>query len=503
MTPSELSDRLRERSELLEKLAAVKPDKPGELAESLDAWIASSRPAEGTGASESHLAAALTPFVRALSAAARWAEALLAADPHPERFLASARAQAEIARPHVNELTPAGTQQALIFLDKIGSLSSLSDVPDAALALSRIPVGAKPPRRDRAFRPSRDDHDEEEPTIDPIIVKAVFSIDGKPWANQQVASAGVLHGLQARVAVSQWPAGADKLKLSYITTLPPTEYSITDFTVAKPADGSLGEFEVDGHVRFPAPQSVLAEPIVLKVVAEFLVTGGESVPAPVIGYHELRVRAADPARVPYLTKYKVLDARLQEMVAEIQDQVTGLPSGQLDDFVAVMSEVLNFQGRAFQSGRYKQVSEYLESDFQRDVVDSLRQGLGEEISEGEKLIGGTTDARSFGTIPVEFKVERKLRTVEEICGQYTGQPTQYGAGGTSQLSIACVLDITSKNQPLGDPRNYVRLVTPQLHGYEGDEPYPSRVAVVIIPGNLMNPSDFSKPQKKEKKTASQ
>ena len=74
---------------------------------------------------------------------------------------------------------------------------------------------------------------------------------------------------------------------------------------------------------------------------------------------------------------------------------------------------------------------------------------------------------------------------------YLGQPTQYGVGRGSQLSVLVVLDHGRKTSPPGVIENYIGSLRPKLHGRD-DPRYPSLVGVLIINTNLPVPSAWSR-----------
>ena len=55
-----------------------------------------------------------------------------------------------------------------------------------------------------------------------------------------------------------------------------------------------------------------------------------------------------------------------------------------------------------------------------------------------------------------------------------------------------VLDLTQKQSPPGDIRNDILLVDVPTHGGpERDKPYPSKAFVLVLNGNVRNPSSYS------------
>jgi hypothetical protein len=65
-----------------------------------------------------------------------------------------------------------------------------------------------------------------------------------------------------------------------------------------------------------------------------------------------------------------------------------------------------------------------------------------------------------------------------------------GHGG-AQLSILAILDMGSKQLPIGTPQNYLFALEPRLHGLDNPEA-PSLVSVLVVNGNLPTPSSWSR-----------
>jgi hypothetical protein len=112
------------------------------------------------------------------------------------------------------------------------------------------------------------------------------------------------------------------------------------------------------------------------------------------------------------------------------------------------------------------------------------------------VVGGTPvglgylDVRHDG-ITAELKVERKTPVTRESAPKYIGQPTQYAAADGAQLSILAILDMSSKQLPIGTPENYLFTLEPRLHGLDNPEA-PSLVSVLVVNGNLPTPSSWSR-----------
>jgi hypothetical protein len=96
-----------------------------------------------------------------------------------------------------------------------------------------------------------------------------------------------------------------------------------------------------------------------------------------------------------------------------------------------------------------------------------------------------------GIVIAELKVAPDKPVTIDDCAKYLGQPTQYGVGRGSQLSVLVVLDHSRKEAPPGVIDNYVGWLMPRLHGRDNPR-YPSLVAVLVINTNLPVPSTWSR-----------
>ena len=130
-------------------------------------------------------------------------------------------------------------------------------------------------------------------------------------------------------------------------------------------------------------------------------------------------------------------------------------------------------------------------EFQQHLLQHLRMTeLGEELREAETVGGGILDLR-YRNVVIELKVEYRIKDRKSLREKYTSQPCQYTITSIP-LSIICILDMTEKEKVPGIVANDLSLESPPVHGYGSEPPpYPSKVAVVIIEGNLRSPSIYS------------
>lgn len=148
-------------------------------------------------------------------------------------------------------------------------------------------------------------------------------------------------------------------------------------------------------------------------------------------------------------------------------------------------------GAFAQEGLFKGRADVSEKEFQREVARAMRVRLGPDVQEHGDLAGGISDIRFRSTV-VELKVEKGTGDRQRIARKYTGQPTQYAGTTAQQVSVLFVLDLTEKRSPPGDIRNDILLVDVPTHGGpEVEKAYPSRAFVLVLNGNVRNPSSYS------------
>jgi hypothetical protein len=333
----------------------------------------------------------------------------------------------------------------------------------------------------------------DKPDLGPYVIKVMFTIDGKAWPTLQIINTKTIYDLRARVTIPRWPEAANHLVLDYVSTLDTDLYKVTPLQIDRPQSDSMREFELAGHIEFPVGQSILSDPVTIRVRGTFHSSTNNElrIPATIVGYDQLRVRVTDRDHVPLLSRYRSIDARILEVIDEVRKSLPHINPDHLTDFINALSAVANFLGISLQEARYREGRTIREKDFQEDLIRHMRQALGEDVSEAPKQGGGPTDIQ-YRSVTVELKVEKRISERRDLVKRYLAQPTQYTSGGGGQLGILCILDLTEKHNPPANPQNNITLETPQLHGFVESEPgYPTKVAVVIIDGNLRLPSSYS------------
>lgn len=430
-----------------------------------------------------------------------WIQGTLECENGSERHLSAAKGQAVIASdllssPSISEF-PNFHRAAEKAIASIKALNSLEDVAIVAKNIRSIPVpvflAVKYSDRLNNGQNESDEVQIEELSKDPFVIKVMYTIDGKAWPNTLVVEAGIIYDIFASISISGWPENADYLIFDYVSTLDRALYNISILRIERPAENLLKEFKVKGQIEFPVGQSLLSDPVLIKVIGAFRSTKNSEIsfPVTIVGYDQLRVRISDRTKVPILSRYKSIDSKILEIMNEIRQTIPKIDPGHLDDFLTALGAIANFMGVSLQEATYREGCVIHEKHFQRDLLRHMRLALGDEVKEAPKQGGGPTDIQ-YRTITIELKVEKNINDHTVLAKKYLAQPAQYSSAGGAQLGIVCILDLTEKNNPPANPQNNITLETPQLHGFEGREAqYPTKLAVVIIDGNLKLPSDYS------------
>lgn len=426
----------------------------------------------------------------------KWIQASMEGAPQPERFLNAAKAQATVAEESLGAL---GSTSFVAGIRKtvglIKSVSQLEDVKPVVAELGRtsVPVPSLTEGKRQRGPTGLSATNVESKDSGPFVIKLMFEIAGQPWSNRQVLLSDTLYDVHAKITVLDWPKSTDYLLIDYISTLSPPRYSISTLRVDRPKSNVVKEFDCHAHAEFPVAQDLLSEPLVIRVRAAFFESSGVRTRAAdhIVGYHQLRVRVSDKIQTPWLSGYKAIDARVVEIVDEIRRELTIVPQQHLADFVAALAAITNYAGISLQQALYREGMKVREADFQRDLLLHLRTLLGEDVQEGPRQAGGPTDIK-YKSVTIELKVEKEISDRRKILEKYCSQPTQYSSGTGAQLGIVCILDLTEKHYPPANPQSQITLETPKVHGFpEGSVPFPTKIAAVIIDGNLRLPSSYS------------
>lgn len=213
-----------------------------------------------------------------------------------------------------------------------------------------------------------------------------------------------------------------------------------------------------------------------------------------IGYDQLILKVLDPNSNQFLTGFNMMNKAVFEISKNISIDLPNIEKTEKENFLFLLSGILNYQAFSIQQGMYKNISSMSEDVFRDDLIRHLigLPYLGEQIIKESHLSGGRVEI-SFKGIIAELKVETKISNRKKMIEKYMNQPIAYSSGNIKQLSILCILDLKEKINPPANPLNNISLISPPVHGFEDSElEYPSKVAVIILDGNTKKPSDYSK-----------
>lgn len=469
------------RREMRAALAVLPSPDPTAAAAACDAAAA----AAGTGEPAAGYAQAATVGAHLL----RHDAAVRKATPDADRHHAAAVRGAQVL---AGRLPP---QDALA-----GVAAAVTSGTDAVLAALRaVPVrlplcaGAFRSARSRTALVPTEPVSPPEAAATPAAAVCVLSVDDQPVVDVIVVRSGWAYDLTVDVRLTEWPEWADTCHVSLLTTLPPDVLSVPRLSFSR------SQVEQDEHGLVLAGTGTLlctAErapgrpPLDLPVHVRFSGSDGRAEQVEIGGYRRLRLRPYDPSR-DALTEHRQIDQRLLELYDPLHDDATLDP----DDvaafcrlFTACVSaaQKIMFDG-AFRSGRKVTEQEFHDKLEARLLEDPLLEG---RLSRRDKVAGGFDDLLHDDVI-AELKVEKTTPRAVEDCARYIGQPTQYGVGRGSRLSVLVVLDHTRKSAPPAVLENHIGWLLPAHHGLD-DPRYPSRVGVLVINTNWPVPSAWSR-----------
>ncbi|GAB1811837.1 hypothetical protein [Mycobacterium sp. MUNTM1] len=333
-----------------------------------------------------------------------------------------------------------------------------------------------------------------EPAVEEAPVAVVLaSLDGRLITGPEVLRDQRVYELSVRVQPGEWPQWADRMDGELLSHLTPAEITVPTFSWSRGDHVGDGEtYEQSGSVtlRFTVAAGKPAPPLMVRLTWSGEVDGKpRKQTLDVAGHRELRLRPYDETR-DRATDYPVFDERL---IAEYDRLArAGFDDGQLRAFCRLFTGICRAGLAMTWERKYRRGTRVTEREFHDDLFERLLANpeLGGRVERGNPLALGYLDVRHDG-ITAELKVERKTPVTRESAPKYVGQPTQYAAADGAQLSILAILDMSSKELPIGTPENYLFALEPRLHGLDNPEA-PSLVEVLIVNGNLPTPSSWSR-----------
>jgi hypothetical protein len=435
-------------------------------------------------------------FADALGSASylcRWVVATLGASPDAQSLLEAARARCLVLQERLTGPSHVGeTHSALnVWVESVLAVKNITQVSSVVASLTRIrlPVFYSRGNSKDHTRASENTSTQTPAIVKSPVVKLMFSLDGQTLATPQAIRSGMQHDLTIDLTAATWPDTFDELHVDYLSTMAAGDYYLTPFTFERSGGDRQHQ---KGNCIFHHPQTLLSEPAWLKVRARFTSSDRSlTLQAIVVGHTELQLRALNETSYPLLSGYPTVDIQIPKILQDAREALPDISPSDFDDFARCLIHLSRYAGMTLQSSVFKgrKISE--PRDFQQHLLATLRMTeLSSEVREGERTSGGILDLR-YRNIVIELKVETGISDREKLRVAYLEQSAQYGSHAVP-LSIACILDMTEKDHTPANIANNITLETPRLHGFEDTTPqYPSKVAVIIIDGNIKSPSDYS------------
>lgn len=320
-----------------------------------------------------------------------------------------------------------------------------------------------------------------------VVISIRFYMDSELWANPQIIKPEHQYAISGLIKINKWPDGYDQLQLTHVSTTNDS-WMILSFPTIPYAQNP--EFPITGSIVLKYAQSLLDAPHAIRLTARFIGKDKEPIYPKIVGYDQLILRVVDPKNFDYPTGYDKLNEKVLDIFQKAKAELPNLPEKELNDFLVLLSSILNYQGYCFQYGEYKNQNDVREDTFRDKLIRYLSANprLSFTLIKEGSIAGGRVEINYNGII-AELKVEKHTSDRSKLIDAYQQQPVAYASAVSSQLSILCVLDLTEKKFASAIAAKNVFFVAPPVHGFEG-EPSNSWVAVVFIDGNTKNPSGY-------------
>lgn len=462
---------------------------PTERAIILDAAaeVIGSRPDAHDAGVTARAARGLATGLGCLADLERWEAETIAAAVDAERHRRAAEHKARIVAAELDVGDPVlGPLREI--LERIAAVRELHERAGLREDLARTPVPLllidPPPAPSTGTQTSR------EPVPPAPRAAIVTALDGSPVTWAHAISPGRVHELEFEARVLDWPAEAGELVLRCLSRWPRSAVDVTEIRLPRP-DQEVEGVRIardTGHLALHAAAADPATPVHLTIEGELVMADGSSAPLRLIGHHELAVRTFDPA-ADVITGAPALDERILAMLAELRDQ--NIAPHEQEAFGRFLGAIARAGVRIVAEREFPAGSNPSEREFQAELLKRVAMApeLDGRVQEHAWQGGGPTDLAHDGVV-AELKVERSRPVTLERAADYMSQATQYASAGQRQLSVLVILDMTPKQAPPGVLANTIGWLHPALHGLD-DPAFPSRVAVVIVNGNLPVPSAWS------------
>ncbi|WP_194904368.1 hypothetical protein [Catenulispora rubra] len=462
---------------------------PTVIAEVLDTAAGRLRAAPAAHASGSQRAVVASAWEIA-ALLLRYDAALRIADPTTLLLLQAAQRRAHILRSELEAApdTEPGSLREILTAVEAAADAATAEAAWQSLAAIPVPVSlvgtSLIPEQFASRAPSM-------PSAPPPRAVCVATMHDVPITDVLVVRPGEIYHLGMTVRLLDVPDWAERCIVEPVTTLgrdaltlPRYEFEIVDGAVDDVGVMLNGEAPLHCSVE----QAIMASPLDCPVQVRLIGEGREE-RIEVAGLSRLELRPFDPSR-DALTDHEQTDGRLLSMFAALD-----APMFDAED-VRAFCRFFSACVRAAQTIMFKKVFQRGTRVTEAQFHDELERWLLADpeidgrLTRRDRVAGGFDDLLHDDII-AELKVSRGNPITVDDCARYVGQPTQYGVGRGSQLSVLVVLDHSRKAAPPGVIDNYIDWLKPRLHGL-ADPRYPALVGVLIINTNLPVPSQWSR-----------
>ncbi|MDA8039665.1 MAG: hypothetical protein M0Z69_11005 [Actinomycetota bacterium] len=430
---------------------------------------------------------------RIASVLLRYDAAVRAADSTAPSLLDAAKRRAEILRATIDGDTDVGVTTGLS--DFLNAVATVSGAADAEAAWRRLGAAAAPvcvvgtsllPRWGR-FGP----RSEPSPRPEQPLAVCVLTRSEVPVTDVFVVRPNELYTLAMMVRLVDVPEWAQACIVEPISrldrdtlTLPRYEFTLADGKADDTGVTLVGEDHLRSTVEQPIRDPAIDCPLVVRLIGD-----GHDEVVEVAGCTRLRLRPFDPSQ-DVVTDHEQTDQRLLEMFGRIDS--AEFDTEDVRAFCRLFAACVRAAQRIMFTKTFMRGTHVTEEVFHDEMELLLREDpeLEGRLTRRDAVAGGFDDLLHDDVI-AELKVEKRTAATVEGSAKYLGQPTQYGVGRGSQLSVLVILDHTRKTSPPGVIENYIDWLRPKLHGLD-DPRYPSLVGVLIINSNLPVPSTWSR-----------
>lgn len=422
-------------------------------------------------------------YLQALKSGDSAADSLKKANQFNHEHLKDLAEKLDSSRPSVKALSDLAAE--------ISDCSNLIDFFTKAdkLARTRLPfvngIEMNPYADFRRHVASEDKEEDKEP--EPLLLSVRFLTDNELWANPQVLKPNAQYAISGLIKLNRLPENYNKLIIRHVSTTS-DEFFILSLPEIELTNDL--EYHISGQIIFKYPQSTFDPPIAVRLIAQMISLTEPPIYPYLIGYDELIAQVIDEKTFTYPTGFSKLNRKALDIGLEIKKDLPHIAQEEVDYFLIILSATLNYSGYCANYGIYKGVSTLSEDEFRDRLIAHLSANpmIGGDIVKEGNIAGGRVEIR-YKNIISELKVERSITDRTKMVDRYKRQPSVYASAVSAELAILCILDLTPKTLPPAPAANNIFMIPAVFHGFDNASTT-SKVAVIIIDGNLKDPSAY-------------